>query len=87
MSSLEEPLGLGDLPKLSINRLGSLSSPRAYRTAAAADDTKNRKSVPPPPPDDLIQSVTTVAKMDGQCRFDSVKESSVIRVLPVCSKV
>ncbi|CAL5098420.1 unnamed protein product [Urochloa decumbens] len=37
MSSLEEPLGLGDLPKLSINRLGSLSSPRAYRRAAADD--------------------------------------------------
>ncbi|KAK8450178.1 hypothetical protein SEVIR_7G324200v4 [Setaria viridis] len=43
MSSLEEPLGLGDLPKLSINRLGSLSSPRAYRRAAAADDINNRK--------------------------------------------
>ncbi|CAM0151358.1 unnamed protein product [Urochloa decumbens] len=37
MSSLEEPLGLGDLPKLSINRLGSFSSPRAYHRATADD--------------------------------------------------
>ncbi|RLN00702.1 hydroxymethylglutaryl-CoA lyase, mitochondrial-like [Panicum miliaceum] len=42
MSSLEEPLGLGDLPKLSINRLGSFSQPSAYRRAAA-DDRNTRK--------------------------------------------
>ncbi|KAG2622881.1 hydroxymethylglutaryl-CoA lyase, mitochondrial-like [Panicum virgatum] len=42
MSSLEEPLGLGDLPKLSINRLGSFSQPSAYRRAAA-DDCNTRK--------------------------------------------
>ncbi|CAL4911732.1 unnamed protein product [Urochloa decumbens] len=42
MSSLEEPLGLGDLPKLSINRLGSLSSPRAYRRAAADDRSTHK---------------------------------------------
>ncbi|PUZ43617.1 hypothetical protein GQ55_8G022700 [Panicum hallii var. hallii] len=36
MSSLEEPLGLGDLPKLSINRLGRFLSPSARR--APADD-------------------------------------------------
>nr|CBX25266.1 hypothetical_protein [Oryza brachyantha] len=38
MSSLEEPLGLGDLPKLSINRLERFS-PSACR--ASADDTSN----------------------------------------------
>ncbi|PAN15917.1 hypothetical protein PAHAL_3G019900 [Panicum hallii] len=43
MSSLEEPLGLGDLPKLSINRLGSFSQPSAYRRAAA-DDRNTRNS-------------------------------------------
>jgi len=44
MSSLEEPLGLGDLPKLSINRLGSFSQPSAYRRAAADDrNTRNRR--------------------------------------------
>ncbi|KAG2614744.1 hydroxymethylglutaryl-CoA lyase, mitochondrial-like isoform X2 [Panicum virgatum] len=42
MSSLEEPLGLGDLPKLSINRLGSFSQPSAYRRAAA-DDRNTRE--------------------------------------------
>ncbi|KAF8707162.1 hypothetical protein HU200_030405 [Digitaria exilis] len=39
MSSLEEPLGLGDLPKLSISRLGSFSQPSARRRAAADDRT------------------------------------------------
>ena len=34
MSSLEEPLGLGDLPKLSINRLGRFLSPTARRSPA-----------------------------------------------------
>jgi len=38
MSSLEEPLGLGDLPKLSINRLGRFFSPSARR---APDDDHN----------------------------------------------
>ncbi|KAG2555698.1 hydroxymethylglutaryl-CoA lyase, mitochondrial-like isoform X2 [Panicum virgatum] len=42
MSSLEEPLGLGDLPKLSISRLGSFSQPSAYRRAAA-DDRNTRE--------------------------------------------
>jgi hydroxymethylglutaryl-CoA lyase len=37
MSSLEEPLGLGDLPKLSINRLERFSSPSACRRATADD--------------------------------------------------
>ncbi|KAK2630814.1 hypothetical protein QOZ80_UnG0725140 [Eleusine coracana subsp. coracana] len=37
MSSLEEPLGLGDLPKLSINRLERFSSPRACHRATADD--------------------------------------------------
>ncbi|CAN6357536.1 unnamed protein product [Urochloa humidicola] len=36
MSSLEEPLGLGDLPKLSINRLGRFLSLSAHK--APADD-------------------------------------------------
>ncbi|KAF8706479.1 hypothetical protein HU200_030753 [Digitaria exilis] len=39
MSSLAEPLGLGDLPKLSISRLGSFSQPSARRRAAADDRT------------------------------------------------
>uniref|UniRef100_A0A804Q430 Uncharacterized protein n=1 Tax=Zea mays TaxID=4577 RepID=A0A804Q430_MAIZE len=38
MSSLEEPLGLGDLPKLSINKLGRFVSLGARRPPAAADD-------------------------------------------------
>ncbi|KAK3136069.1 hypothetical protein QOZ80_5BG0427590 [Eleusine coracana subsp. coracana] len=37
MSSLEEPLGLGDLPKLSINRLERFSSPGPWRRATADD--------------------------------------------------
>ncbi|XP_062202114.1 uncharacterized protein LOC133904668 isoform X1 [Phragmites australis] len=41
MSSLEEPLGLGDLPKLSINRLERFSSPSVYR--ARADDCNSAK--------------------------------------------
>ncbi|KAL6595438.1 hypothetical protein ACP70R_047778 [Stipagrostis hirtigluma subsp. patula] len=41
MSSLEEPLGLGDLPKLSINRLERFSSPSSYR--ARADDCNSGK--------------------------------------------
>nr|CAB3489009.1 unnamed protein product [Digitaria exilis] len=36
MSSLEEPLGLGDLPKLSINRLGGFLPPSSRK--ASADD-------------------------------------------------
>ncbi|RLN28099.1 hydroxymethylglutaryl-CoA lyase, mitochondrial-like [Panicum miliaceum] len=42
MSSLEEPLGLGDLPKLSINRLGSFSQPSAYHRATT-DESNTRK--------------------------------------------
>ncbi|XP_062197995.1 uncharacterized protein LOC133900776 [Phragmites australis] len=42
MSSLEEPLGLGDLPKLSINRLERFSSPSACRRATV-DDRSNGK--------------------------------------------
>ncbi|KAL6642208.1 hypothetical protein ACP70R_020389 [Stipagrostis hirtigluma subsp. patula] len=41
MSSLEEPLGLGDLPKLSINRLERCSSSTSYR--ARADDCNSGK--------------------------------------------
>jgi hydroxymethylglutaryl-CoA lyase len=40
MSSLEEPLGLGDLPKLSINRLERFS-PSACR--ASVDDSNTNK--------------------------------------------
>ncbi|TVU50751.1 hypothetical protein EJB05_02140 [Eragrostis curvula] len=40
MSSLEEPLGLGDLPKLSINRLERFSSPSAYRRTTSLPNEK-----------------------------------------------
>ncbi|AQK87977.1 hypothetical protein ZEAMMB73_Zm00001d038826 [Zea mays] len=43
MSSLEEPLGLGDLPKLSINKLGRFVSLGARRPPAAADDHSTGK--------------------------------------------
>ncbi|KAG8091166.1 hypothetical protein GUJ93_ZPchr0011g26908 [Zizania palustris] len=42
MSSLEEPLGLGDLPKLSINRLERFS-PSACRAGADDQNTSNYK--------------------------------------------
>ncbi|KAL5225021.1 hypothetical protein ABZP36_011660 [Zizania latifolia] len=42
MSSLEEPLGLGDLPKLSINRLEGFS-PSACRSGADEHSTSNYK--------------------------------------------
>ncbi|TVT99485.1 hypothetical protein EJB05_55154 [Eragrostis curvula] len=44
MSSLEEPLGLGDLPKLSINRLERFSSPNTYRRATTDDRNTNKYS-------------------------------------------
>lgn len=43
MSSLEEPLGLGDLPKLSINRLGRFVSLGARRPPADDDDHSTGK--------------------------------------------
>lgn len=43
MSSLEEPLGLGDLPKLSINRLGRFVSLGARRPPADNDDHSTGK--------------------------------------------
>lgn len=45
MSSLEEPLGLGvgDLPKLSINRLGRFLSPTARRSSPADDHSTTGK--------------------------------------------
>jgi hydroxymethylglutaryl-CoA lyase len=45
MSSREEPLGLGDLPKLSINRLGRFVSLGARRPPAADDDHSTGKQV------------------------------------------
>ena len=42
MSSLEEPLGLGDLPKLSINRLGRFVSPPRARRSPADDHSTGK---------------------------------------------
>ncbi|EES07933.1 hydroxymethylglutaryl-CoA lyase, mitochondrial [Sorghum bicolor] len=44
MSSLEEPLGLGDLPKLSINRLGRFLSPTARRSSPSDDHSTGKYS-------------------------------------------
>lgn len=44
MSSLEEPLGLGDLPKLSINRLGRFLSLAARRSSPADDHNTGKYS-------------------------------------------
>jgi hydroxymethylglutaryl-CoA lyase len=43
MSSLEEPLGLGDLPKLSINRLGRFVTLGARRPPVDDDDHSTGK--------------------------------------------
>uniref|UniRef100_A0A0D9XPT4 Uncharacterized protein n=1 Tax=Leersia perrieri TaxID=77586 RepID=A0A0D9XPT4_9ORYZ len=65
MSSLEEPLGLGDLPKLSINRLERFS-PSACR--ASADDCspsnyKHRKFAMVP----TIRQSFTAVLIHGMC--------------------